>query len=102
MKTGGEGQRVCVWTDMTPRNFIAATVVCALPVLPMLHAATPTEEHIAHVENGLQKPNRLKGSPAEPMKLAERMEHYSVHGVSVAGVYAGAGGGGGGGGRSGG
>lgn len=74
---------------MTPRNFIAAAVVCALAALPLLRAATPTEERIARVENGLQKPNRLKGSPAEPMKLAERMDHYKVPGVSVAVIHAG-------------
>src|ERR1035441_9660815 len=74
---------------MTPRNFIAAAVVCALAAPPLLRAATPTEEPIARVENGLQKPNRLKGSPAEPMKLAERMEHYKVPGVSVAVIHAG-------------
>jgi CubicO group peptidase (beta-lactamase class C family) len=74
---------------MTPRNFIAAAVVCALAAPPLLRAATPTEERIARVENGLQKPNRLKGSPAEPMKLAERMEHYKVPGVSVAVIHAG-------------
>jgi CubicO group peptidase (beta-lactamase class C family) len=66
---------------MTPRNFIAAAVVCALAAPPLLRAA--------RVENGLQKPNRLKGSPAEPMKLAERMEHYKVPGVSVAVIHAG-------------
>src|ERR1035441_2264317 len=74
---------------MTPRNFIAAAVVCALAALPLLRAATPTEERLARVENRLQKPNRLKGSPAEPMKLAERMEHYHVPGVSVAVIHAG-------------
>src|ERR1017187_8749248 len=74
---------------MTPRKFIAAAVVCALAALPLLRAATPTEERIARVENGLQKANRLKGSPAGPMKLAERMEHYNVPGVSVAVIHAG-------------
>ena len=74
---------------MRPRNFIAPVVVCALAALPLLRAATPTEERIARVENGLRKPNRLKGSPAEPMKLAERMEHYKVPGVSVAVIHAG-------------
>jgi len=74
---------------MTPRNYIAAAVVCTLAAQPLLRAATPTEERIARVENGLQKPNRLKGSPAEPMKLAERMEHYKVPGVSVAVIHAG-------------
>src|ERR1035441_1895142 len=74
---------------MTPRKFIAAAVVCALAALPLLRAATPTEERIARVENGLQKPNRLKGSPAGPMKLAERMEHYNVPGVSVVVIHGG-------------
>ncbi|MGB7759893.1 MAG: serine hydrolase [Bryobacteraceae bacterium] len=74
---------------MTPRNFTAATMVFALGALPLLRAATPAEERIARVENGLQKPNRLKGGPAEPMKLAERMEHYKVPGVSVAAIHAG-------------
>src|ERR1017187_3623566 len=76
---------------MTPRKFIAAAVVCALAALPLLRAATPTEERIARVENGLQKPNRLKGSPAGPMKLAERMEHYNVPGVSVVVIHGGRG-----------
>lgn len=61
----------------------------ALAALPVLHAAPRIEERIARVENGLQKPNRLKGSPAEPMKLAERMAHYEVPGVSVAVIHAG-------------
>lgn len=74
---------------MTPRNLIAAAVACALAAGPLLRAATPTEERIARVENGLQKPNRLKGSPAEPMKLAERMKQYHVPGVSVAVIHAG-------------
>ena len=74
---------------MTPRNFIAAAVVCALAALPLLRAAAPVEERIARVENGLQKPNRLKGSPAEPMKLAERMEQSKVPGVSVAVIHGG-------------
>jgi CubicO group peptidase (beta-lactamase class C family) len=73
---------------MTSRNFIVAAA-CVLAALPLLHAATPTEERIARVENGLQKPNRVKGSPAERMKLAERMEHYRVPGVSVAVIHAG-------------
>ena len=74
---------------MTPRNFIAAAVACALAAPSLLCAATPTEERIGRIEYGLQKPNRLKGSPAEPMKLAERMEHYHVPGVSVAVIHAG-------------
>ncbi len=74
---------------MTVRNFIAAALVCAFATLPLLRAATPTEERIARVENGLQKPNRLKGSPAQRMKLAERMEYYKVPGVSLAVIHAG-------------
>ena len=74
---------------MTPRSFIALTVVCVLGALPLLRAATPIEHRIARVENGLQKPNRLKGSPVERMKLAVRMEHYKVPGVSVAVIHAG-------------
>jgi len=63
--------------------------VCAIAALPLLRAAAPTEERIARVENGLQRPNRLKGSPAEPMKLAERGEHFKVPGVSVAVIHEG-------------
>ena len=74
---------------MTPRNSIAVTVVCTLAALPQLRAAAPTEERIARIENGLQKPNRPQGSPAEPMKLAGRMAHYKVPGVSVAVIHAG-------------
>ena len=74
---------------MTPRSFVGAAVVCALAALPLLCADTPTEERIARVENGLQKPNRPQGSPAAPMKLAERMAHYKVPGVSVAVIHAG-------------
>jgi len=74
---------------MTPRKLIGATVVCTLAALPLLRAAKPVDARIARVENGLQKPNRLKGSPAEPMKLAERMEHYKVPGVSVAVIHSG-------------
>ncbi|WP_321477754.1 serine hydrolase [uncultured Paludibaculum sp.] len=74
---------------MTPRNFVAAMVVCALAGLPLLPAATPMEARIARVENGLQKPNRLKGSPLERMSLSARMKHYKVPGVSVAVIHAG-------------
>ena len=68
---------------------MATAVVYALAALPLVRAATPTEERIARIENGLQKPNRLKGRPAEPMKLAERMEQYHVPGVSVAVIHTG-------------
>jgi CubicO group peptidase (beta-lactamase class C family) len=72
---------------MTPRIPIAKVVVYALAALPLLRAASPADERIARVENGLRKANRLKGSPAEPLKLAERMEHYKVPGVSVAVIH---------------
>ncbi len=74
---------------MIPRNSIATALACALAVLPLLRAATLAEARIACVENGLQKPNRLKGSPAEPMKLTDRMEHFKVPGVSVAVIHEG-------------
>src|SRR5512140_188189 len=74
---------------MSSRNFFAAALVCALGAPALLCAATPVEERIARVENGLQKANRVKGSPAEPMKLADRMEHFKVPGVSVAVIRAG-------------
>jgi CubicO group peptidase (beta-lactamase class C family) len=74
---------------MSPHNAVAAVMVCALAAPPLLCGATPAEERIARIENGLLKPNRLKGSPAEPMKLAERMVHYKVPGVSVAVIHEG-------------
>lgn len=74
---------------MTQRNCIVAAVVCSLAGLPLLWSAPPADERIARVENGLQRPNRLKGSPAERMKIAERMKHYKVPGVSVAVIHEG-------------
>jgi CubicO group peptidase (beta-lactamase class C family) len=74
---------------MTPRNCIVAAVVCSLAGLPLLWSAPPADERIARVENGLQRPNRVKGSPAERMKITDRMKHYKVPGVSVAVIHEG-------------
>ncbi|MGJ5816327.1 serine hydrolase [Paludibaculum fermentans] len=74
---------------MNPRKYIAAAMLCALAGWPLVRAASPAEERIARVENGLQRPNRLKGSAAERMKIAERMAHYKVPGVSVAVIHGG-------------
>jgi CubicO group peptidase (beta-lactamase class C family) len=45
---------------------------------------TKSNEHISKVENGLLLPVQIKGQPVEKMRLADRMEHYKVPGVSVA------------------
>ncbi|WP_228486754.1 serine hydrolase domain-containing protein [Paludibaculum fermentans] len=74
---------------MNSRTWIAAAAVCLLAAGPAARAASPLDERIARVENGLLKPNRLKGSPAERMKIAERLAHYKVPGVSVAVIHEG-------------
>lgn len=45
---------------------------------------TSDAERIARVENGLLPPVAIQGRPLQTYKLAERMEHYRVHGVSIA------------------
>jgi CubicO group peptidase (beta-lactamase class C family) len=64
---------------------LATLAYCAL-LLPCAHAQTPAfnEARIARVENGLTNTLLLKGKPVEHYSLAERMEHYHVHGLSVA------------------
>jgi CubicO group peptidase (beta-lactamase class C family) len=42
------------------------------------------EERIARVENGLLKAVLIKGQPAAPMKISDRMAHFKVPGVSIA------------------
>lgn len=74
---------------MTPRNCLLAVVLCSLAGPPLLRSAAPAEERIARVENGLQRPNRVKGSPPPRMKIADRMKHYKVPGVSVAVIHEG-------------
>lgn len=74
---------------MTARKFLSAATVCALTALPPLRAATPAADRIARVEHGLLKPNHRKGAPGQRMKLADRMAHYNVPGVSVAVIHAG-------------
>jgi CubicO group peptidase (beta-lactamase class C family) len=41
-------------------------------------------KHISRVENGLLPAAQVRGRPAETMKLAARMKHYNVPGVSIA------------------
>ncbi|MGC4049532.1 MAG: serine hydrolase [Paludibaculum sp.] len=74
---------------MTSRNWIAAAFVCSLAGLPATAAAPAAAERIARVENGLQRPNRVQGTPPERMKIADRMKHYKVPGVSVAVIHEG-------------
>jgi CubicO group peptidase (beta-lactamase class C family) len=39
---------------------------------------------IARIENGLQPPVTIQGHPPQTFKLADRMEHYKIPGVSIA------------------
>lgn len=41
----------------------------------------------SQVESGLRFPVQLKGEPAQPMRLAGRMTHYNVPGVSIAVIH---------------
>lgn len=52
---------------------------------PGCEAFTPQlSEKILRVESGLLKPIVIKGYPLEKMKIADRMEHHKVPGVSIA------------------
>jgi CubicO group peptidase (beta-lactamase class C family) len=46
--------------------------------------SSSTEAHIAHVEVNLTSTLLIKGKPAEHYRLSQRMEHYHLHGLSVA------------------
>jgi len=48
------------------------------------HTDSDTSLHISHVENGLLPAVVIKGAPAKPMTISERMALHKVAGVSVA------------------
>ena len=47
-------------------------------------SATQLEERIGRVESGLLPAFLIKGEPVSTMKLADRMKHYNVKGLSIA------------------
>lgn len=56
-----------------------------LLLFPACETFTPKlNEKIQRVENGLLKQIVIKGQPIEKMKIAHRMEHHKVPGVSIA------------------
>jgi len=60
--------------------FIALTLVVAA-----CRQSVGDNAHVHHIENGLLPAVIIKGEPAPPsMKLADRMVHYEVAGVSIA------------------
>ena len=74
---------------MIPRFSAAAVAVLALAAGPILFAATPLEERIQRVENGLQRGITVRGTPVQRMNIAERMNFYKVPGVSIAVIHEG-------------
>jgi CubicO group peptidase (beta-lactamase class C family) len=52
-------------------------------------AADPAEQKSRRVENGLLRANRIRGSQAEKLRLADRMAYYKTPGVSVAVIHEG-------------
>lgn len=69
---------------MTLRLSATAAALLALAASPLLFPATPLDERIQRVENGLRKGIAIRGTPVQRMNIAERMSHYKVPGVSVA------------------
>ncbi len=74
---------------MTFRVSVSVAAWLTLAAGPALRGAGPPEERIQRVENGLLRANTIRGSALERLKLAERMSHYKVPGVSVAVVHEG-------------
>lgn len=71
---------------------LASTLICSALGLAGCRQSTAVENNRAeHVENGLLPAVSIRGlTPAPPMKLADRMAHYRVPGVSVAVINNGA------------
>lgn len=70
----GNPRWVSPWTAGRPANSTA-----------LQSGPRPTDaERIARIENGLLPPVTIQGQPAQTFKLADRMEHYKVPGVSIA------------------
>ncbi len=68
-------------------RFSAAAALLAFAANPLLFSATPLEERVQRVENGLQRAVTIRGTPVQRMNIAERMSHYNVPGVSIAVVH---------------
>jgi CubicO group peptidase (beta-lactamase class C family) len=80
------------------RHLLALGVLCGLLAAPQLSSSFLTwsgpspqtskesvlDARIARIENGLVPPVIIKGQPIPAMKIADRMAHYKVPGVSVA------------------
>jgi CubicO group peptidase (beta-lactamase class C family) len=77
------------------RHLLALAFVCTLLATFMHSPSTPLSllgaakdsdpnARIARIENGLVPPVIIKGQPIPAMKIADRMAHYKVPGVSVA------------------
>ncbi|MGH7359503.1 MAG: serine hydrolase domain-containing protein, partial [Candidatus Rokuibacteriota bacterium] len=64
---------------------LLATLLQGLPISAQpARPAQGSPERIARVEAGLRFPRTIRGRPATPMRLDDRMRHYKVPGVSVA------------------
>ena len=58
---------------------IVASTACTLHA-----AATPLDDRIARIENGLREPVAVRGAPARTLRLTDRMRDLHVPGVSIA------------------
>jgi CubicO group peptidase (beta-lactamase class C family) len=70
----------------------AHSVILLLCAAALTHGQpVPTDaalaERIARVENGLQRPYKIRGAQPEPLAIAARMAYHKVPGVSVAVVH---------------
>ncbi len=58
--------------------FIVVSLVCTVA------DSEDSSAHVNRIENGLLGAATIKGRPVETMRLADRMRHYNVPGVSIA------------------
>ena len=68
-------------------GFLLAFILAGSVIGSAQKAAVNNEKagvHVTHIENGLLPAAAIKGHPAETMRLADRMKHYNVPGVSIA------------------
>src|SRR5688500_20288713 len=66
------------------RSFVTITIALTLSIAACRQSGDD-RAHIQHIESGLLPAVIVKGEPAPPaMKLADRMAHYAVPGVSIA------------------